>query len=136
MEPTILFFRRHPKALAESATLASSIQSLETSFFLIALGRFPHALATCATAIETAIQASEAGAKDRDGLQVLVKKAKDKSRLINNYSDEDLLRLRKMRNRITHHGFVPDDYSHTASLFLMLVFHFSRFAIRNFTPST
>lgn len=64
LEPTILFFRHRPGALAGSAALASSIQSLETSFFLIALGRFPHALCTCAAAIETAIQASDAGTKE------------------------------------------------------------------------
>lgn len=118
MEPTILFFRHHPKALADNATLASSIQSLETSFFLIAFGRFPHALATCATAIETAIQASDAGAKDRDGLQVLVKKARDRSKLIEEFSDEDLRRFRVTRNRITHRGFTPKDDSETSSLLL------------------
>ena len=110
--------------MPQSATLAASIQSLETSFCLIALGRFPNALSTCATAIETAIQASDAGAKEGDGLQELVKKAKVKSSLINKYSEEYLLRFRKMRNRVTHHGLPPEDFSHTASLFLEVGFPF------------
>ena len=124
MEPTILFFRRHPKALANSAVLASSIQSLETSFFLIALRRFPHALATCSTAIETAIQASDAGAEDRDSLQILVKKAKAKSKLIDDFSNEELCRFRKMRNRIIHRGYTPKDDSETSSLLLEVGFPF------------
>ena len=124
MEPTILFFRHRPKALVNSAALASSIQSLETSFFLIALRRFPHALATCTTAIETAIQASDAGARDRDSLQILVKKAKANSKLIDEFSDEYLSRFRKMRNRIIHRGFTPKDDSETSSLLLEVGFPF------------
>lgn len=124
MEPTILFFQHHPEALAGNAALASSIQSLETSFFLIALGRFPHALSTCAAAIETAIQGSDAGAKDRDALQDLVRKVKAKSEKIAEFSDEALDRFRKTRNRISHRGFTPKDDSEAASLFLEVGFPF------------
>lgn len=47
-EPTLLFFRHRPDGLATKLPIASSMQSLETNFFLIALYRYPHALATCA----------------------------------------------------------------------------------------
>jgi len=124
LEPTILFFRHHPGALAVSVSLASSMQSLETSFFLIALGRFPHALSTCATAIETAIQASDVGAKDRDNFQVLVKKAKSRSESIDRFSEEALDDFREARNRITHRGFTPEDDSKASSLFLSVGFPF------------
>ena len=124
MKQTILFFRRHPIALEDSVPLASSLQSLETSFFLIALGRFPHALSICATAIETAIQASDSGAKDRDGFQKLVRKAKEKSDAIDRFSDEQLHRFREMRNRIIHHGFTSTDDSETSSLLLEVGFPF------------
>ena len=124
LEPTILFFRHHPDALPGSAALASSIQSLETSFFLIALGRFPHALSTCATAIETAIQASDAGAKDSDAMQKLVRKAKNKYEKIAEFPDEDLDRFRDARNRFTHRSFTPRDDSEAASLILEVGFPF------------
>lgn len=122
MEPTILFLRRHPVALEDSVALASSMQSLETSFFLIALGRFPHALSTCAAAIETAIQASDAGATDRDGLQKLMRKAIAKSQAIDQFSEEQLRRFRETRNRIVHHGFSPRDDSEASSLLLEVGF--------------
>lgn len=107
LEPTILFFRHHPGALAGSVALASSIQSLETSFFLIALDRFPHALSACAAAIETAIRASDVGAKKGDSFQCLLEKAKAKSEKIAEFPGEALDRFRKVRNRVTHSGFIP-----------------------------
>ena len=124
LEPTILFFRHHPGALASSTALASSIQSLETSFFLIALDRFPHALSTCASAIEAAIQASDVGATDKDGFKELVKKAKAKSEKIAEFSNEALERFREARNRFTHRGFTSKDDSEASSLFLDVGFPF------------
>ena len=118
LEPTILFFRHHPEALTGSVALASSIQSLETSFFLIALRRFPHALSTCAAAIETSIQASDVGAGDKRGLQALVKKAKARSEKIAEFPDEALDRFREVRNRVVHSGFIPKDDCDASSLLL------------------
>ena len=124
LEPTILFFRHHPETLADSVALASSMQSLETSFFLIALRRFPHALSTCATAIETSIQASDVGSRDKHGLQALVKKAKARSEKIAEFPDEALDRFREVRNRVTHSGFIPKDDSDASSLLLDVGFPF------------
>lgn len=84
-EPTLLFFRHRPEGWQTNTLIASSMQSLESSFFLIALGRYPHALAVCASAIESGLQAANIDAKDRDGFQHLVKKAK-KSRLQSSHS--------------------------------------------------
>ena len=124
LEPTILFFRRHPEGLAGNATLASSMQSLETSFFLIALGRFPHALSTCAVAIETAIRASDVGARNKHRLEVLMGIAKDKSEKIAEFPDQALKRFRVARNRFTHRSFTPRDESKAASLLLDVGFPF------------
>ena len=71
-EPTFVFFRNRPDGLAEKPPLASSMQSLETSFFLIALYRYPHALSTCASAIEAAVKASPACASEGSGLQAQI----------------------------------------------------------------
>ena len=61
------------------------MQSLETSFFLIALGRYPHALTICAAAIESAMQAADIGAKETDALQELLKKARKSSKAIQEF---------------------------------------------------
>jgi hypothetical protein len=94
------------------------MQSLETSFFLIALGRYPHALSICASAIESAIQAADIGAKEKDGLQELIRKAGKTSKAIQEFGDKPLKDLRETRNRITHRGFSPQDDSETTSLYL------------------
>ncbi len=116
--PTLLFFRSRPIEWTVNVSIASSMQSLETSFFLVALRRFPHALSTCASAIESAIQAAKVGANDKDGLQTLIRKARQHSPLIADFSEAKLQAFREMRNRITHRGFSPKDDSEATSLFL------------------
>jgi hypothetical protein len=98
--------------------LASSMQSLETSFFLIALRRYPHAFLVCASAIESGLQAAAVGATDRDGLKDLLKKARNASKRIDEFGDEPLDRFRDARNRITHRGFSPQDDDETTGLYL------------------
>ncbi|HUW37674.1 MAG TPA: hypothetical protein VMV91_10120 [Rhodocyclaceae bacterium] len=117
-EPTLLFFRHRPDGWKTNASIASSIQSLESSFFLIALGRYPHALLICASAIESAMQASSIGATVNDGLQDLIKKAKRVSQAVQEFGDSLLNEFRVTRNRITHRGFSPEDDSEAASLYL------------------
>jgi hypothetical protein len=117
-EPTLLFFRQAPQNWAVNVSLASSMQSLESSFLLVALGRHPHALTVCASAIESAIQGADVGAKEKDGLQDLIKKAKIKSKAISEFDDGLLLQFRDVRNRITHRGFSPQDDSESTRLYL------------------
>lgn len=117
-EPTLLFFRHRPDGWKTNASIASSMQSLETSFFLIALGRYPHALSVCASAIESVMQAADIGAKEKDGLQELIKKAKKISQAIQDFGDQPLDDFRETRNRFTHRGFSPVDDSEAASLYL------------------
>ena len=44
--PELDFFRSTPDCLMTRPPLCSSFQNLESCFFMIALGRFPHALVT------------------------------------------------------------------------------------------
>lgn len=94
------------------------MQSLESSFFLIALGRYPHALSVCASAIESCLHAANINAKEKDTLQDLVKKAKKSSKAVDKFDDGSLDRFRETRNRITHRGFSPQDDSESVSLYL------------------
>jgi len=94
------------------------MQSLETSFFLIALGRFPHALVACATAIESAIQTAGIGDKRKDGLTNLINKAKTKSPSINNFDGDLLIKFTRTRNDIVHRGYVPQDNARSAKFYL------------------
>jgi hypothetical protein len=91
---------------------------LETSFFLIALHRYPHALVVCTAAIESAMQAADIGAKERDGLQELIRKARQRSQRVSDFADDGLIELRLIRNRITHRGFSLRDDSNSADLYL------------------
>jgi len=104
-EPTLLFFRERPHGWSASASIAGSLQSIETSFFLTALGRHPHALLVCTSAIESCLQAASIGAKERDGLQGLIKKAGSASVEIQNFPAAFLDRLREARNRSPWSGF-------------------------------
>jgi hypothetical protein len=55
--PTLNFFRATPPDMLEWPPLASSLQNFETCLFLIALGRYPSAVMSCANAWESAIKA-------------------------------------------------------------------------------
>ncbi|WP_152548571.1 hypothetical protein [Cupriavidus sp. SK-4] len=117
-EPTLLFFRKRPHGWDTSTSIASSLQSIETSFFLTALGRYPHALLVCVSAIESCLQAASIGPNEKDGLQDLIKKARRSSAEVNDFPEASLERLRSARNRIVHHGFSPHDDSESVSIYL------------------
>jgi hypothetical protein len=108
------------------------MQSLESSFFLIALGRYPHALSVCASAIESSLQAADINAKENDGFQVLVKKAKSKSKAVVAFGDESLELFRNTRNRFTHRAFIPQDDSESISLYLEVGLPFLSLCYREF----
>lgn len=130
-ESTLLFFRNRPRNLGNTPSLLSSMQSLESSFFLIALGRYPHALSTCASAFEMAVKATAIGA-GRSTLQTLIARARDNSETISRLSQSRLDQFRDARNRITHSGFGPKDDSEAASLFLEIAFPLLEATYRDF----
>lgn len=55
--PELSFFRVTPEGMMSRPPLCSSLQNLESSFLLVALARFPHALVMCASAVESAMKA-------------------------------------------------------------------------------
>lgn len=117
-EPTLLFFRSRPTDWKTNTLIASSLQSIESSFLLLALNRYPHALTVATSAIESVLQASNIGAKEKDGLQKLVDKAKKSSQALDKFSPDLLDQLRTTRNRITHKGFSPQDDPESVKLYL------------------
>ena len=131
-EPTLLFFRSQPLGWAEDPFLASSLQSVETSFFLIALGRYPPALTLCVSAIETCLQAAKIGAKDSDGFQKLARKARSFSSAVAGFPEDLTERLRDFRNQLTHRGFGPEDNSKSVGLYLSAGIPFLSLCYREF----
>jgi hypothetical protein len=119
-EPKLIFFREKPKDLLTHPPLASSLQNLETSFLLIAMHRYPHALIACASAIESAIKAALKITSDEDiKLWPLIKKAKKKYPSFTSRSDYNKIdNFRLKRNHMVHFGFIPKDDEESATLLL------------------
>jgi hypothetical protein len=131
-EPTLLFFRHRPQGWAESACIASSLQSIESSFFLVALARYPHALVVGVAAIESCLQQFRSGAKEKPTLQELLDRARTSSKVVNGFSELLLNDLRKARNRVTHNGFSPEDDSESVSLYVEAVLPFLALCYQEF----
>jgi hypothetical protein len=108
------FFRKWPADAADETIAA--LQGFETSLFLIALGRFPHALTSCAAAIEAALKASPRCATSDDRFVTLLDAACRASAHIANFPKLDLTDFRKKRNDIVHKGFSPKDDNIAADL--------------------
>jgi len=109
-EPELLFFRDKPVDLMTRPPLASSLQHLETSFLLLAIDRYPHALVTCGSAIESAIKAAiNASPDDRLDFKKLVNKARQLFPSFTTLSEDEIKDFRLKRNEIIHFGFSPKD---------------------------
>ena len=109
-QPTLYFFRDWPANLINRPPLASSLQHLETSFLLIAMYRYPHALVSCGSAIESAIKAAiNATPNDRLDFKELIEKAEQKFPLFTTINKTDIKSFRSKRNEIIHYGFSPKD---------------------------
>ena len=128
-QPTFIFYRSLPSG-PTAPSIASSLQGLETSFFLIALGRYPHALATCASAIETTIKRSPSCTSKKTRFVDLIFFAKNASTAIAAFPQSELDAFREARNRIMHRGFSPRDDSESASLLIRVGFPFAALCLR------
>jgi len=118
-EPYLHFFRYKPAGLIDRPPLASSLQHLETSFLLVALGRYPHALVTCGSAIESAIKAAiNASPDDRLDFRKLINRARDLFPSFTTLSKDEIKDFRLKRNEIIHFGFSPKDDEVSAVLLL------------------
>jgi hypothetical protein len=109
--PTLHFFRATPPNVLENPPLASSLQSLETAFFLISLERYPSALVSCVSAWESAIKAKLHIPPDDDHVPIakLLGQIRESSVGLKQYDRAKLDGLRQTRNRIVHYGFSPKD---------------------------
>lgn len=117
MQPATLTFFRTLPADPLDATLPS-LQGFETSLFLIALSRFPHALTSCATAIEAVIKASSRCATNDDRFVALLSAARKAATTIAAFPQQDVDEFRKKRNDIVHKGFSPKDDNVSVELLL------------------
>jgi hypothetical protein len=117
--PTFVFFRTSPDNLMSRPPLCSSLQNLESCFFLIALNRYPQALIACASAIESCLRAAfNIRPEENRKLVDLLKDAKNYSQKLKNFSQVKLDNFRKTRNNFVHFGFSPDDDNKAARLLL------------------
>lgn len=118
-KPKLIFFRETPKDLLKRPPLASSLQNLETSFLLIALSRYPHALVSCASAIESAIKAAfNTNQERKQTFQSLLDRSLKEFPPNSELTRTDVDEFRKKRNEIIHYGFSPKDDEISAVLLL------------------
>src|SRR5262245_47257481 len=117
--PNFVFFQLLPKDILEHPPLASSVQTIETCFFEVGLRRFPHALISCVTAIESAIKAKlKTPPERRCGLAELLDEVRSTSHTLRTFSADRLESLRDARNRIVHYGFSPKDDEECAGMLI------------------
>jgi hypothetical protein len=109
-QPTFIFFRTTPPDITNHPPLASSLQSFETCLLLIALGRFPSALASCATAVESVIKAKlGTPLDDQVRMWELIEEIRRVSPTLRLFDETKLEHFRETRNRVVHYGYTPKD---------------------------
>ena len=109
-QPSFVFFRATPTDMMKHPPLASSLQSFETCLLLIALGRFPSALASCAAAVESLIKA-KLGTPPEDEVKLwkLIQEIRQLCPSLRLFDETKLDRFRETRNRVVHYGYTPKD---------------------------
>jgi hypothetical protein len=109
------------------------MQSVDSVLLLIGLNRYPHALATCASAIESVIKASRVGiALGRSGgPRELIDAARNSASDLAAFPKDALDHFRKARNRITHYGFSPKDDPESVGLLIEVGFPFLGLCFRH-----
>jgi hypothetical protein len=110
-EPTLHFFRAKPQDWISNPPLVSSLQAFETSILLIAMGRYPSALISCASAIESAMKAKrKIPSTKRDiGLAELISDAKKEYPQLKNVEETGVSQFKAKRDQVTHYGYSPSD---------------------------
>jgi len=117
--PEFSLLRTVPSDLQERPPLASSLQSFESSLYLIALGLYPTALIACVTAWEGALKAAfKIEDDDRISSHKLLKKADAEIPASALWNSDENTAFQKKRNQIIHYGFMPRDTELCAELLL------------------
>jgi hypothetical protein len=121
------FFRSWPESLTSCPALHSSLQSLETSFILLAMGRFPHALVSCASAHQGVLKLAPNLRSSHSSKAVdLYARAVALYPSLAKFDTADLDAFRRARNKYVHEGFTDDDNAVAAELLLKVGFPFLR----------
>jgi hypothetical protein len=125
-EWNFIFFRSGPATEASLAALTSSMQTFESTLLLVGLYRYPQALAACATAIESAIISSPAGAltEPGTGLRKAFRQARRHATGLGAFPKQLLDEFTDTRNRFTHDGFSPRDDGEAIRLLIEVGFPF------------
>ncbi len=105
-----MLFRATPADMMKHPPLASSLQSFETCLLLIALGRLPSALVSCAAAVESVIKA-KLGKPPEDEVKFwkLIQEIRQLCPSLRLFDETKLDRFRDTRNRVVHYGYTPKD---------------------------
>lgn len=118
----LIFLQLLPEDLTAIQTrppLMSALQSFETALLLLAQGRYPQALTTLASAIESAGKAHlRIPPEDRRDLAQLNPALNSELPAEKRLPLSDLRNFRETRNRFAHYGFSSRDDEESASLFL------------------
>lgn len=132
-EWNFIFFRSGPKTKESLAALTSSMQTFESALLLVGLSRYPHALSACASAIESAISSSKAGAlpESGSGLRKAFRQARRHSTELGVFPKQLLDEFTETRNRITHSGFSPKDDSEAIRLLIEVGFPFLALSLQH-----
>jgi hypothetical protein len=117
------FFRTVPEGAESLPPLLSSLQSLETCFYMIALGRYPAALIACASAWESLLRAHyRIPAQDEVRFSELLEWFRKERSRFSNVGAEQVREFREARNRMIHAGFSPKDDGYSVQLLLSIGF--------------
>jgi hypothetical protein len=109
----------HLTAIQARPPLISALQSFETALLLLAQGRYPQALTTVASAIESAGKAHlRLPPEERCELAQLNPILNGELPTEKRLPLGELRKFRETRNRLTHYGFTPRDDEESVSLFL------------------
>jgi hypothetical protein len=120
-KPELNFFRTTPSRLMSRPPLYSSLQHLESCLFLIALGRFPHALVTCASSVESVMKSIlNIPPEQFINAEKLFAQATTAYPALRTFDADDLESFRYTRNQIVHYGFSHRDDEETAALLLKI----------------
>jgi hypothetical protein len=119
------FFRSVPDEAVNVPSFLSSLQSLETCFYMIALGRYPAALIACASAWESLLRAYyRIPAEDEVKLRDLLARFRGEKRrtYFSKITEQQVREFREARNRMIHAGFSPKDDGYSVQLLLGIGF--------------
>ena len=131
--PELHFFRTTPDRLMSRPPLCSSLQNLESCFFMIALGRFPHPLVTCASSVESAMKSVlNMPPEQFMNAEKLFAQVEIAYPALRTFDAGTLDAFRFARNRIGHYGFSPRDDEETGTLLLQIGLPFLSACYREF----